>query len=107
GGVVDTLHWAGRNSRIGAAACGLPVGTLPGAYKRGRQRGGMLRLLGGPGLIASDRAEYVALASRLVGDRVWRDELCARIRASQDRLFDVSDAIDALQDLFQGGVPTR
>ncbi|TMH53897.1 MAG: tetratricopeptide repeat protein [Betaproteobacteria bacterium] len=104
--MLDTLHWSGGNTSIDAFACGLPIVTLPGAYMRGRQSAGMLRLLGVPELIARDRAEYIALASRLVGDRAWRDELCARIRASHDRLFDVSDAIDALQDLFQGGVPT-
>ena len=91
----------------GALACGLPIVTLPGAYMRGRQSAGMLRLLGVPELIARDRAEYLALASRLVRDRAWRDEVCARIRASQDRLFDVSDAIESLQDLFQRGLPAR
>ena len=105
--MLDTLHWSGGNTSIDALACGLPIVTLPGAYMRGRQSAGMLRLLGVPELIARDRAEYLALASRLVRDRAWRDEVCARIRASQDRLFDVSDAIESLQDLFQRGLPAR
>jgi predicted O-linked N-acetylglucosamine transferase (SPINDLY family) len=105
--MLDTLHWSGGNTSIDALACGLPIVTLPGAYMRGRQSAGMLGLLGVPELIARDRAECVTLASRLVGDRAWRDGLCARIRASHGRLFDVPDAIDALQDLFQSGLPTR
>jgi CRISPR-associated protein Csy1 len=105
--MLDTLHWSGGNTSIDALACGLPIVTLPGAYMRGRQSAGMLELVGVPELIARDRAEYLAVASRLVGDRAWRDGLRARILASQGRLFDVSDAIDALQDLFQGGVPAR
>ncbi len=101
--MLDTLHWSGGNTSIDALACGLPIVTLPGAYMRGRQSAGMLRLLGVPELIARDRAEYLALASRLVEDRAWRDALRARIRAGHGALFDARDAIEPLQRLFQSG----
>ena len=101
--MLDTLHWSGGNTSIDALACGLPIVTLPGAYMRGRQSAGMLRLLGVPELIAGDRAEYLALASRLVEDRAWRDALRARIRAGHGGLFDARDAIEPLQRLFQTG----
>jgi predicted O-linked N-acetylglucosamine transferase (SPINDLY family) len=99
--MVDTLHWSGGNTSLDALACGLPVVTLPGAFMRGRQSAGMLSLLGVSELIASDRADYVALASRLIAEPVWRRSLADRIRAAQGRLFDVGDATARLQQLLQ------
>ena len=67
---------------------------------------GMLSLLGLPELIARDRADYLAIAARLCGDAAWRHECATRIRAGQRLLFDVPDAIDALQKvLLQEDVP--
>jgi len=99
--MIDTLHWSGGNSSLDALACSLPVVTLPGAFMRGRQSAGMLSLLGVPELIAADHAGYLSIAARLAGDEGWRRELAARIGAAQSRLFDVSDAIDRLQQLLQ------
>jgi len=99
--MIDTLHWSGGNSSLDALACGLPVVTLPGAFMRGRQSAGMLSLLGVPELIAADHAGYLSIAARLAGDEGWRRELAERIGAAQSRLFDVSDAIDRLQQLLQ------
>ena len=99
--MVDTLHWSGGNTSLDALACGLPVVTLSGTYMRGRQSAGMLSLLGVPELIARDRADYVALASRLIAEPAWRRSLAGRIRTAQDRLFDVGDANARLQQLLQ------
>jgi predicted O-linked N-acetylglucosamine transferase (SPINDLY family) len=104
--MLDTLHWSGGNTSLDALACGLPIVTLPGAFMRGRQSAGMLSLLGLPELIARDRADYLAIAARLCGDAAWRHECANRIRAGQHLLFDVPDAIDALQKvLLQEDVP--
>jgi len=99
--MVDTLHWSGGNTSLDALACGLPVVTLPGPFMRGRQSAGMLSLLGVPELIASDRADYVALASRLIAEPAWRRSLADRIDAAQGRLFNVGDATARLQQLLQ------
>ena len=64
--MLDTLHWSGGNTSLDALACGLPIVTLPGPFMRGRQSAGMLSLLGVPELIARDRADYVAIATRLI-----------------------------------------
>jgi CRISPR-associated protein Csy1 len=101
--MLDTLHWSGGNTSLDALACGLPVVTLPGPYMRGRQSAGMLGILGAAELIARDRADYLAIAARLCADPAWRGELAATIRGAHDRLFDVSTAIDALQELLQSG----
>jgi predicted O-linked N-acetylglucosamine transferase (SPINDLY family) len=99
--MVDTMHWSGGNTSLDALACGLPVVTLPGTFMRGRQSAGMLSLLGVPELIARDRADYIALASRLIAEPAWRRSLADRIRAAQGRLFDVGDANARLQQLLQ------
>jgi CRISPR-associated protein Csy1 len=104
--MLDTLHWSGGNTSLDALACGLPIVTLPGAFMRGRQSAGMLSLVGVPELVASDRAEYLALVARVVGDPAWRAALGARIRAGHARLFDANEAMEPLQRLFQFGAPT-
>jgi protein O-GlcNAc transferase len=101
--MIDTLHWSGGNTSLDALACGLPIVTLPGAFMRGRQSAGMLRLLGVVELVARDTEDYLGIATRLVADKAWRDELSARIRATQGSLFDVRNAIEALQVLLQSG----
>ncbi|HEY2864975.1 MAG TPA: tetratricopeptide repeat protein [Casimicrobiaceae bacterium] len=99
--MVDTLHWSGGNSSLDALACGLPIVTLPGPLMRGRQSAGMLALLGVPELVAGDRAAYLAITARLTGDEAWRRGLATRILAARPQLFNVSDAIDRLQQLLQ------
>jgi protein O-GlcNAc transferase len=101
--MLDTLRWSGGNTSLDALACGLPIVTLPGAFMRGRQSAGMLRLLGLTELIARDRADYLAIAARLSSDAAWRRECAARVRAGQHLLFDVPDAIESLQTLLQSG----
>ena len=101
--MIDTLHWSGGNTSLDALACGLPIVTLPGAYMRGRQSAGMLNLLGTPELVARDRADYLAIAARLVGDARWRRELAGRIRAAQGEVFDAPAAIAPLQALLETG----
>jgi CRISPR-associated protein Csy1 len=77
--MLDTLHWSGGNTSLDALACGLPIVTLPGAYMRGRQSAGMLKLIG-------------------------VSELIARDRAGPEQLFDAHGAIESLQILFHTGV---
>jgi predicted O-linked N-acetylglucosamine transferase (SPINDLY family) len=104
--MVDTLHWSGGNTSLDALACGLPVITLPGEFMRGRQSAGMLALMGVTELIARDRAEYVSLTTRMVDDATWRQSLRGRIAAAQDQLFNRSDAIARLHDVFVAEVTT-
>jgi predicted O-linked N-acetylglucosamine transferase (SPINDLY family) len=99
--MLDTLHWSGGNTSLDALACGLPVVTLPGTFMRGRQSAGMLRLVGVPELIARDRADYLAIAAKLIGDAGWRKELSGRIRAARAELFDRPEAVAALAHLLQ------
>lgn len=100
--MLDTLHWSGGNTSLDALACGLPVVTLPGTFMRGRQSAAMLGIVGAHELIARDAGDYVAIASRLVGDRAWRDDLAARIRAGTPLLFDRPEPVAAFAELLAG-----
>lgn len=106
--MLDTMHWSGGNTSLDALACGLPVVTLPGTLMRGRQSAAMLGVVGVRELIARDAGDYVAIASRLVRDRAWRDDLAARIRAGAPLLFDRPEPVEAFAELLAGapGSPT-
>ncbi len=99
--MLDTLHWSGGNTSLDALACGLPVVTLPGAYMRGRQSAAMLRLLGADELVARDRSDYLAIASRIIHDASWRQSLAMRIRDAQPQLFGRTDALQRLVEIFE------
>lgn len=95
--MLDTLFWSGGNTSLDALACGLPVVTLPGEYMRGRQSYGMLTLMGLPELIAKDTEEYVAIALRLGGDPVWRQEIRLRISQNIGKVFENGEPIKELE----------
>ncbi|HLW12513.1 MAG TPA: hypothetical protein VKU81_07430, partial [Casimicrobiaceae bacterium] len=98
--MLDTLHWSGGNTSLDALACGLPVVTLPGDFMRGRQSAAMLRLAGAPEMIASDRDDYVRIATRAAGDAAWRKELAARIRDGRAAIFDTREPVEAFARLL-------
>ena len=95
--MLDTLHWSGGNTSLDALAMGLPVVTLPGAFMRGRQSFAMVKRLGVEELVAKDADDYVRIATRVAGDRAFRDELSRRIVAGLDRLFDDAQPVRALE----------
>jgi predicted O-linked N-acetylglucosamine transferase (SPINDLY family) len=105
--MLDTLHWSGGNTTLDALAAGLPVVTLPGAFMRGRQSAAMLGLLEMPELVARDGDDYARIAARLAGDRAWREEVAARIRAGSGALFDRPEPVEALAAFLESAAPAR
>ena len=99
--MLDTLHWSGGNTSLDALATGLPVVTLPGEFMRGRQSAGMLDVMGITDLIATDRDDYLRIATRLAADAGWRAEIRIRIDAAHARLFDDPAPIERLQEFLQ------
>jgi protein O-GlcNAc transferase len=96
--MLDTTRWSGGNTSLDAIAAGLPIVTLPGRFMRARQSAAMLRLMGIDELVARDEDDYVRLASRIAGDRSWRDQLAARMRAARGRIFDDGEPVQAFYD---------
>ena len=95
--MLDTLFWSGGNTSLDAIVSGLPVVTLPGEFMRGRQSYGMLTLMGLSELIAKDTEEYIAIALRLGGDPVWRQEIRQRISKNIDKVFENEEPVKELE----------
>jgi CRISPR-associated protein Csy1 len=93
--MLDTLRWSGGNTSLDAIAAGLPIVTLPGRFMRARQSAAMLAIAGAPELVAKDVDDYVRIASRLAGERAFREEMSARLQQGAARVFDDAAPIDA------------
>lgn len=98
--MLDTLHWSGGNTTLDALASCLPVVTLPGEFMRGRQSYGMLKCMGLDELIAKDQDDYVAIATRLGTDSVWRQQVAQHISANNDVIFDDEKPLRQLEQFF-------
>jgi CRISPR-associated protein Csy1 len=94
--MLDTLRWSGGNTSLDAIAAGLPIVALPGRLMRARQSAAMLGIAGVPELIANDVDDYVAIASRLAGDRAFRDATSAKLRDGAALVFDDPAPIESL-----------
>jgi predicted O-linked N-acetylglucosamine transferase (SPINDLY family) len=96
--MLDTLRWSGGNTSLDAIAAGLPIVTLPGRFMRARQSAAMLAIAGVPELVATDVDDYVAIASRLARERVFRDAASARLQEGAARVFDDPAPVAAFAD---------
>ena len=63
--LLDTLEWSGGKTTLEAISCGLPVVTCPGRFMRGRHAYAMLRMMGVTRTVASDKDEYIRIATAL------------------------------------------
>jgi len=102
--MLDTLHWSGGNTSLDAFAAGLPVVTLPGAFMRGRQSAGMLRMMGLEELVAKDEDDYAAKAVAIATDAERRAELSRRIVAAHPVLFQRDEPIRALESFLERAI---
>jgi predicted O-linked N-acetylglucosamine transferase (SPINDLY family) len=93
--MLDTRRWSGGNTSLDAIAAGLPIVTLPGRFMRARQSAAMLAIAGVPELVAKDIDDYVGIASRLAGERAYREEAAARLAAGAANVFDDAAPVDA------------
>jgi len=98
---LDSLGFGAGHTGLEALACGLPVVTLPGQFLRGRQCYGFLQQLGVTETVAVDRGNYLDLAIRLGLDPVWREQLRAKIRINQGRLFGDSSGLRGLEHFYR------
>jgi predicted O-linked N-acetylglucosamine transferase (SPINDLY family) len=94
---LDSIHWSGNNTAHEAAACGLPIVTLPGPMMRGRHCLALLTMMGLTDTIASDIDDYVAIAVRLGANAALRLDLRAATLARRGLLFDDLAPVQGLE----------
>lgn len=99
--MLDTPHWSGGRTSFDVMACGLPVVTLPGAFSRGRQTSGMLRLAGLTELVAHDTDDYVERAVRIGSDRNLRERLGKALIASLPAVSSGAEVMPGLESFFR------
>ena len=98
---LDTIGWSGGLTTIDAIACCLPIVTFPTEFMRGRQSGGMLKIINITETIANDLNEYITIAARLGIDPDWNAEIRSKMQSNKDRLFDDKSCIEALENFYE------
>lgn len=101
---LDPFPFNGANTSFEALWMGIPLITLAGDRFIGRVAEALLREVGLPDLIATNREDYVARAVGLAADRVrlarLRSELRGRVLRS--RLLDVTGLARAVEATYRG-----
>jgi len=82
---LDTFPFGGVNSLVDPLELGLPVVVWEGETFRSRMGAALLRQLDLPDLIATNRADYHAIATKLAGDPAQRELYRTRIIEKMER----------------------
>ncbi|MGB3205350.1 MAG: tetratricopeptide repeat protein [Crinalium sp.] len=98
---LDTFGWSGAITTLDAIACSLPVVTCPGELMRGRQSFGMLKMIGVTETIAQNEEGYIEIAVKLGLDQEWRASIANKIKQNQDRVYEDSTCVEALEEFYQ------
>jgi protein O-GlcNAc transferase len=104
--LLDTFGWSGGKTTLEAIACGLPIVTCPGRFMRGRHAYAMLNIMQILQTIARDMDEYCAIAVRLAGDELYRNQIRSAIAQRRARLFEDRDFMIALESFLARKVET-
>ena len=102
--ILDTLHYGGGSSSLQALGTGTPIVTLPGAFQRGRHTYAYYRKMGLMECVASDREDYVRIAVRLGTDKVYRQQVKAKILAKNSVLYEDLTVVRELEAFFTNAV---
>lgn len=78
---IDAYPFGGFNTIVDALHLGKPVVTWEGTKAYNRLASAVLRRLGLNELIATSQEEYVSIATRLLNNKAFYDDICARIAA--------------------------
>jgi protein O-GlcNAc transferase len=95
---LDTISFSGFNTAMQALGQGAPLVAYEGALMRGCLASGTLRQMGLHELVATNDAEFVAIATTLARDVAYRATIRARIMAETPKLYDDRDAVEAFQE---------
>jgi protein O-GlcNAc transferase len=98
--LLDTLEWSGGKTTLEAIGCGLPVVTCPGRFMRGRHAYAMLRMMGATRTIASDKADYIRIATALAQDPSFYGAMRAQVSGRKTLLYRDGRFIAALEEFY-------
>lgn len=103
---LDTRFYTGHATTAASLQAGVPVITTLGAQFAGRVAASLLTAAGLGELVAADEAGFVALGTRLGGDRAALAELRARTEAARETapLFDAPRFTRELEALYRAMV---
>jgi hypothetical protein len=80
--VLHPFPFDGSRTSADALIAGKPFVTLPSEYLRGRMGQAFLRTMNLPELVAHNRSEYVAIATRLATDRRFYENTVEKIKSN-------------------------
>jgi predicted O-linked N-acetylglucosamine transferase (SPINDLY family) len=95
--VLDTPGWSGGRSTLDCLTQNSVIVTLPGRFMRGRHTAAILRRIGCEATIAESLDDYVAIASRLGLDTLWREQVRRAVAENKYRAFRDIAPIRALE----------
>lgn len=98
--ILDPFHFGGGNTAYEALAAGTPIVTLPAEFMRGRVTYACYRKMDVMDCVADSPDHYVELAVRLGTDRFFREEIKAKILASNSSLYEDANALRELEKFF-------
>ncbi len=101
--VLDTIGWHnGHSSTSDALWAGVPVLTVPGQHFASRVAASLVTAAGLPELVKRDRAEYIAVAVELGGDRAQLAALKSKLTQRAAPFFDTRMRVRDLEDAYLG-----
>ena len=97
---LDSIGWAGGNTTFESLPFNKPIVTMPGDFMRGRHAAAILRMMGVEETIASDKQEYINIASRLGNDSAWYSAVSSRVAENKHRAYGDMVCVRALEDFL-------
>ena len=99
--ILDTIYFSGGITSAEALSVGTPVITYAGTnLMAGRVTYGYYQQIGVLDCIATSFSAYVELAVKMGINKVWRNIVSDKIRRRQHLLFERSEVVEELAELF-------
>jgi predicted O-linked N-acetylglucosamine transferase (SPINDLY family) len=97
---LDSIGWSGGNTTLESLTHDLPIVTLPGPLMRSRHSLAILTVMGITDTVANSVDEYVAIATRLACDPVWRAEVRRKVAVGKAAVYHDHTCVSALEDFL-------
>lgn len=99
--LLDTIGFSGFNTAMQAVECDLPIVAFEGRFLRGRFASAIMKRMGLGELVATSDGAYASIATRLVVDASYRQDIRRRMRQEKPALFNDVDVVRALERFLE------